>query len=364
MLRTALIGLPSAGKTTLFQLMTAHLDLARGSHARLEAHVGVARVPDSRLDRLAALFPRKKRVPATVEFADLPGTGRTSTQSLLDVVPFRDADALVHVVRAFREPSIPHPSGAVRPEADARAMEDELILADLGVAERRLERLERDLKKTRSPELISEHDVLGRCKAALESGQPLRALELHPEDRKRLRGFQLLSAKPLLLVMNLDEADLALAADSTRAAQGLGLGEFLRHASTRAVAVCAKIELEISQLEPADAAAFLADLGLGEPGTGRVIRATYDLLGYITFLTVGENECRAWSVPRGTSAHVAAGEIHSDIARGFIRAEVVHLADLVARGSIAACREHGEVRLEGKDYVVQDGDVITFRFAT
>jgi GTP-binding protein YchF len=364
MLRTALIGFPSAGKTTLFQLMTAHPDLPRGGHARPEASVGVARVPDSRLDELAALFPRKKRIPATVEFADLPGTGRTSTQALLDVAPFRDADALVHVVRGFQEPSIPHPSGAIRPEADARAMEDELILADLGVAEHRLERLDRDLKKVRSAELASERDVLARCRVALESGQPLRALDLHPEDRKRLRGFQLLSAKPLLLVMNLDEADLSLAADSTRAAQGLGLGEFLRHASTRAVAVCAKIELEISRLEPADAAAFLADLGLGEPGTDRVIRATYDLLGYITFLTVGENECRAWSIPRGTVAHAAAGEIHSDIARGFIRAEVVHLVDLLARGSIAACREHGEVRLEGKDYVVQDGDVITFRFAT
>jgi hypothetical protein len=364
MLRTALIGFPSAGKTTLFQLMTAHPDVPRGGHARLEASIGVARVPDSRLDNLAALFPRKKRVPATVEFADLPGTGRTSAQALLDVVPFRDADALVHVVRGFREPSIPHPSGAVRPEADARAMEDELILADLGVAERRLERLERDLKKMRSADLTSEHDVLVRCRTALESGQPLRALDLDPEDRKRLRGFQLLSAKPLLLVMNLDEADLALAADSARAAEGLGLGEFLRHASTRAVAVCAKIELEISQLEPADAAAFLADLGLGEPGTDRVIRATYDLLGYLTFLTVGEHECRAWSIPRGTTAHVAASEIHSDIARGFIRAEVVRLADLAARGSIAACREHGEVRLEGKDYVVQDGDVVTFRFAT
>lgn len=364
MLRTALIGFASAGKTTLFQLMTAQPDAPHGGHGRLEASVGVAKVPDSRLDRLEALFNPKKKVPATVEFADLSGAGRAAAQALLDVAPFRDADALLHVVRAFREASIPHPSGAVRPAADAGAMEDEIILADLGVAERRLERLDRDLKKMRSAELASERGVLARCKTALEEGRPLRALDLPEEDRRRLRGFQFLSAKPLLLVMNLDEADLALLAHGAKAAESLGLGEFLSHASTRAVAVCGKIELEIARLEPADAAMFLADLGLGEPGTDRVIRAAYDLLGYITFLTVGENECRAWSVSRGTTAHVAAGEIHTDIARGFIRAEVVRHEHLLARGSIAACREHGEVRLEGKDYVVQDGDVITFRFAT
>jgi ribosome-binding ATPase YchF (GTP1/OBG family) len=206
------------------------------------------------------------------------------------------------------------------------------------------------------------------CRTALEEGRPLRALELQGEDLKRLRGFQFLSAKPLLIVINLDEAQLAEggmgATDVGHAAQAAGLTSFLSGAATAAVAVCAKIELEIARLDPADAAAFLSDLGLAESGLDRVIRASYDLLGYMSFFTVGEDECRAWSIPRKTAAQLAAGEIHSDIARGFIRAEVVGYAPLIARGSMAACRDHGEVRLEGKEYIVADGDIINFRFAT
>ena len=219
----------------------------------------------------------------------------------------------------------------------------------------------------RSPDMERERDVIQICKAALEEGKPLRALDLKGDDLKRLRGFQFLSAKPLLIVVNLDESQLAggeAAVQIDRAAAAAGLDGFLSHAATAAAAVCAKIELEIAQLEPADAAAFLSDLGLTESGLDRVIRASYDLLGYISFFTVGEDECRAWSIPRGTQAQIAAGEIHSDIARGFIRAEVVSYEHLVARGSMAACRDHGEVRLEGKEYVVQDGDIINFRFAT
>jgi ribosome-binding ATPase YchF (GTP1/OBG family) len=247
-------------------------------------------------------------------------------------------------------------------------MEDELILADLGVAERRLERLEKDLKKNRTPDLERERDVVTLCRATLEDGRPLRSLDLTGDDLKRLRGFQFLSAKPLLIVINLDEAQLTSGGEGAtrieRAGEAAGLTSFLSRAATAAVAVCAKIELEIAQLEAGDAKAFLSDLGLSESGLDRVIRATYDLLGYISFFTVGEDECRAWSIPRHTQAQIAAGEIHSDIARGFIRAEVVAYDALMARGSMAACREHGEVRLEGKEYVVQDGDIINFRFAT
>lgn len=363
MLRAALVGFPSTGRTTLFQLMTAPREGARG-HGRGEVHIGVSKVPDARLDRLTAIFNPRKRVPATVEFIDAEG-GASGAKALIDVAPYKTADALVHVVRAFRDAAIPHAAGSVDPARDAQAMEDELILADLGVVERRLERLEKDLKKTRSAELEKERDLLVRCREALENATPLRALGLTGEDLKRLRGFQLLSAKPLLVVINLDEADIrAVGSDVERAASHTGLTAFLSRAATRAVPVCAKIELEIAQLDAADAAAFLADLGLQESGLDRVIRATYDLLGYMSFFTVGEDECRAWSIPRGTVAQVAAGEIHSDIARGFIRAEVVAYDALVSRGSLAACREHGEVRLEGKDYVVQDGDVINFRHAT
>ena len=364
MLRTGLIGFPSVGKTTLFRLMTNQPDAPLGGHGRMEATVGVARVPDARLDRLTAMFEPRKRVPATVEFADIGGMGRAAAQALLDVAPYRNADALVHVVRSFRSESIAHAPGPLDPARDARAMEDELILADLGVAEKRLDRIERDLKKARTADLERERDVLLRCRASLEEGSPLRALDLMDDDRRRLRGFQFLSAKPLLVVINVDEADLALLSQGSHAAHGAGLDAFLARAATRAVPVCATIELEIAELEAADAAVFLADLGLAESGVDRVIRAAYDLLGYISFFTVGEDECRAWSIPRGTRALEAAGEIHTDIARGFIRAEVVGYDALIARGSMAACREHGEVRLEGKEHVVQDGDIINFRFAT
>ena len=364
MLRAALIGLPSTGKTTLFHLMTAGHESAARGHGRAEASIGVSKVPDARLDHLTAMYTPRKRVPATIEFADIAGAA-LGAQALVDVAAYRNADALVHVVRAFRDESVPHVSGSVDPARDGQTMEDELILADLGVAERRLERLDKDLKKTRTADLERERALMARCREALEAGTPLRALDLDAGDRKRLRGFQFLSAKPLLVVINLDEADLAgTGSDVERAAALTGLVGFLSRAATRAVPLCAKIELEIAQLEPADASAFLADLGLRESGLDRVIRASYDLLGYISFFTVGEDECRAWSIPRGTPAQEAAGEIHSDIARGFIRAEVVSYGALTARGSMAACRDHGEVRLEGKDYIVADGDVVNFRFAT
>ena len=380
MLRAGLIGFPSVGKTALFHLLTSAREAPRGA-SRQEANVGIARVPDERLDRLTELFNPRKHVPATVEFADIAGTAgaKSGAAALLDVAGFRNADALLHVVRMFRDPAIPHPAGSIDPARDVRTMEDELILADLGVVERRLERLERDLKKGQGADLKKEQEVLLHCRAALEEGKPLRSLQLAGDDAKRLRGFQFLSAKPLLLVLNLDEADLQHA---DRAVEIAGLTSFVggpMDARTqgpteprtqgptdrvRAVPICAKIELEIAQLDAEDAQAFMADLGLKESGLDRVIRASYDLLGYISFFTVGEDENRAWSIPRNTTAHVAAGEIHSDIQRGFIRAEVVRYEHLLARRTIAACREHGELRLEGKDYIVQDGDVINFRHAT
>jgi hypothetical protein len=359
MLRAGLIGLPSAGKTTLFQLLTSAREAPR-SGGKAEAHVGVSRVPDERLDRLTALFQPEKRVPATVEFADV-AAARADTKALLDIAAFRNADALLHVVRAFRDPSVAHPLESVDPLRDVRSIEDELLLADLGVVERRLERLEKDLKKNRSPELAAEQAVLHQCREAIDAGRALRTLSLAGDDARRLRGFQLLSAKPLLIVVNLDDADVSRAGDASPVA---GLEAFLSGARAAAVGVCAKIELEIAALDAADAQAFMADLGLAASGLDRIIRAAYELLGYMSFFTVGEDECRAWSIPRGTIAHDAAGEIHSDISRGFIRAEVVAYDALIARGSMPACKEHGEVRLEGKEYIVKDGDIINFRHAT
>ena len=362
MLHSALIGFSGSGKSTLFQLMTSAKDHPRGGKG--DTAIGISKVPDPRLDRLTAIFNPKKHVPATVEFTDIVVAGKSAASALVDVAGYKNADALVHVVRAFRDPSVAHPSGSVDPARDAQAMEDELILADLGVVERRLERLDKDLKKIKSGDGERERDLLVRCKAALENGQPLRALGLSTEESKLLRGFQLLSAKPLLVVINLDEADIATAAHVEDAAKKTGLTAFLSRARTLAVPVCAKIELEIASLEPPDAAAFMQDLGLAESGLDRVIRASYELLGYMSFFTVGEDECRAWSIPRHTVAQEAAGEIHSDIQRGFIRAEVVGYDAFIARGTMHAAREHGELRLEGKEYVVQDGDIINFRFAT
>jgi GTP-binding protein YchF len=342
--------------------MTSAKDAPRGKG---DIAIGISKVPDTRLDTLTAMYNPKKRVPATVEFTDLIAPTRSGAQALVDVAAYKNADALVHVVRAFRDAAVPHPSGSVNPARDAQAMEDELILADLGIAERRLERIEKDQKKGKSTELDRERELVQRCKTTLEEGKPLRSLALTGDDRKRLSGFQFLSAKPLLLVINLDEGDVGdVGADVEKAAAATGLTDFLAHAETKAVALCAKIELEISQLDDADKKLFLGELGLTESGLDRVIRTAYDLLGYMSFFTVGEDECRAWSIRRGTQAQLAAGEIHSDIQRGFIRAEVVSYDSLTTRGSMAVSREHGEVRLEGKEYIVQDGDIINFRHAT
>src|SRR5918994_7194486 len=228
MLRAALIGFPSSGKSTLFQLMTSAKEAPRGKG---DVSIGISKVPDPRLDTLTAMYNPRKRVPATVEFTDMAAPAKSGAQALVDVAGYKNADALVHVVRAFRDEAVPHPTGSVDPARDAQAMEDELLLADLGVAERRLERIEKDLKKARSAELEKERDLVKQCKDALEEGTPLRALQLAPDDLKRLRGFQFLSAKPLLLVINLDEADIPdVGASVERAAGKTGLTSFLAHA--------------------------------------------------------------------------------------------------------------------------------------
>jgi ribosome-binding ATPase len=360
MLRAGLIGFPASGKTTLFQLMTSARDAPK-SGGKAEAHVGMSRVPDERLDRLTALFKPRKHVPATVEFADVAGaarSGATAAQTLLDVTSYRAADALLHVVRAFRDPSIPHPKGSVDPARDTREMEEELILADLGVVERRLERLERDLKKGPSADLRHEQQVLQRCRVQLEDGRRCARCN----SRRTMRGGcgDSSCCRPSRC------CSCSISTRPTRrwptrwSARDCAVA---RRARPRAVPLCAKIELEIAELEELTGGVPRRPRP-AESGLDRVIRASYDLLGYISFFTVGEDECRAWSIPRHTPAQLAAGEIHSDIARGFIRAEVVAVRRLLARGSLAACKEHGELRLEGKEYVVRDGDVINVRFAT
>jgi len=359
-LRIGIVGLPLTGKTTLFQILT-HAQ-GRGTGAgRQEAHVGVVRVPDPRLDRLSELYKPQKTIHATIEYLDMPGSVIELARAGAQSQALRELDALVHVARLFEDPSVPLEGGSVDPKRDIENVELELILSDLGVIEKRLERLGKDIKKQKSPALEKEFQVLERCKAALEKQVPLREVELGGEESKVIRGFTFLSLKPMLYVLNLGEADAARANLAEPFAAQAGLKPRLH---TAVSAICGKVEAELAELSDADAAEFLASYGLKESATARLIRASYQLLGLISFFTVGEDECRAWTIPAGATALEAAGEIHSDIQRGFIRAEVVPYDDLVATGSLAEARNRALLRLEGKEYIVHDGEIVHFRHAS
>jgi GTP-binding protein YchF len=305
------------------------------------------------------MFQPKKKTPATVEYVDVPGVAKGQGSALVDLPGLRGIDALVHVVRAFESDVAPHPEGSIDPLRDAQMLELELILADLGAVERRLEKLEANIKKAGKADDVAERALFLRLKETLEAEKPLRNLELTAEDERRVRNYSLLSVKPMLLVVNLGEDRVR---DAGAYLEQCGLAAFGAEAGRALCPVSAPIEAEMAELPAEDARAFREDLGLAEPGLDRVIRTSYELLGLISFLTAGEDECRAWTIRRGTRAHAAAGEIHSDIERGFIRAEVVAFPDLVAAGSLPACRERGTLRLEGKEYVVRDGDIVHFRF--
>jgi ribosome-binding ATPase len=355
-MKIGLIGLPKSGKTTLFNLLTgSNVPTSRYDGGRAELHTGIARVPDPRVDRLSALFSPKKTTYATFEVVDLAGIEKGGRASL-DTKEFRNADALLHVVRGFADEAL----GAANPRRDIVDLETELILADLEVVDRRLERLEQSIKKRRVDAEVAEQEVLRRLKTALESETPLRAAELSADDTRVIRGFTFLSQKPILHCVNLEEKAVA---DGPRVVEVFTLAEIAAHAHTRVGWVSAVIEAEVAQLAGDEQQAFLADLGLEEPAIHRVLRDCYALLGLISFFTAGDDEVRAWPVPTGTRAQDAAGAIHSDIARGFIRAEVNSYEELVAvNGSFADLRAKGQLRLEGKDYIVQDGEVCHFRF--
>ncbi len=358
-MKAGIIGLASVGKSTLFQLLTGAPPLPPGG--RPEPRLGVARVPDPRVEALARIYDPKKKTLASIEYVDVPGVAKGEGAALVDLPALRGVDVLVHVVRAFARDLVPHPEGSVDALRDAKMLDLELILADLGAVEKRLEKIEANIKKANRPEDVAERALFLKLQQALEAEQPLRDLAVSDDERKRLRNYSFLSEKPVVLVANLGEADIKAAAAALERA---GLPAFVRSRPGMGLCpVAAPIEAEIAQLPPEDARAFLEDLGLEEPGLDRVIRTTYALLGLISFLTAGEDECRAWTIRRGTRAQQAAGEIHSDIERGFIRAEVVAYEALIAAGSLAACREQATLRLEGKEYLVQDGDVINFRFA-
>lgn len=350
-----ILGLELSGKTTLFSLLTGHA-AGPASHKR-EAHVGIAQVPDPRLDRLTAMFKPKKHTPATVRFVDVPGVTKGGSQGL-NLPELRQMDGLAVVVRAFRSDAVPHPEGTIDPARDLELLETEMLLADLSVVTNRLERVDRDLHKKKTPELEAEKHLLERFRTTLDKGEPLRPLELTADELRIVRGFQLLTQKPMLVVLNVGEED---AADLSGALERAGLDRWKGKPKVAFSAVSATIEQEISAMAPEDQAEFLKGLGIPDRALDRLLRAAYDLLGLISFLTAGEDECRAWSIVRGTPAAKAAAVIHTDFEKHFIRAEVVPFQVLVDTGSFAACRTHGTLRLEGRDYVVADGDVVNFR---
>lgn len=344
-MKIGLVGMPGSGKSTVFGALTG-LEVETGYAARsARENVGVVKVPDRRVDALAAIYKPRKTIYAEIAFTDL-GAGheqRRLDRSALNAM--RGVDALCQVLRAF-----PDPAGErADPLAELKELETETLLADLEVVEQRIARLEKE--HSRTPELR----LLRRIHEALDNEQAMRCVDLSPEEERSLSGFAFLTLKPLLLVLNLAENDLAspVPADLERevAARGLGL-----------VTLSAAVEMDIAQMEAAEQREFVESLGLAEPARNRFIRAAFRLIDLISMLTVGPDECRAWPVARGTSAPRAAGRIHSDIERGFIRAEVVPWEALVERGSEAKCREAGVLRVEGKDYVIQDGDVVNFRF--
>jgi GTP-binding protein YchF len=358
-MKTGIIGLPQVGKTSLFRILTkAHLSEHAYANPR-EAHIGVAKVPDDRLDRLAALYNPKKLTHASVEYVDVGAIGQEALKESAYLGHLRNVDALAHVVRAFDDPAIPH-VGPIDPLRDIKNVEFDLMVSDLGQIEKRLERVEKDLKKMRSADLEKEFELLKRAKAHLESERPLRELEMTPEDKKRFRGFMFLSEKPILYVVNVSESP-ELGKDLENAVSKYKLTEVASKPHAAAAAICGKVEAELSEMSDADAAEFLASYGLKESGLVRLIRTTYSLLGLISFFTAGEDECRAWTIPAHTRAVEAAGAIHSDLEKHFIRAETIRWDQLLDSGSEANARARGALRLEGKDYIVQDGDVMHIR---
>jgi ribosome-binding ATPase len=355
-MKTAIIGLPMVGKTSLFTILTGVAQETRiGSTA---VRTGITRVPDARLEALGRLFDPPKVTQAVVEYVDMPAISKENLRDPGYLASLRVVDAFAHVLRLFPDQSVPHEKGSVDPLRDLEDVETELILSDLVVVEKRLERLDKDRKKIKNPEFDREFDLLVRCKTLLEENRPLRLLEIDADDEKRLRGFQFLSQKPVLYVLNLGESDAAALHDREREWRE---GPLAGRRNTAATAVCGKIEAELAELPREEQLDYLASYGLAESGLERLITATYSLLGLMSFLTAGEDECRAWTIPMNSHAVKAAGAIHSDFEKKFIRAEVVNWKNLVDLGGYAGVREKGLLRLEGKEYIVKDGDVLVIR---
>ena len=355
-MKTAIIGLPMVGKTSLFTILTGVHESARvGS---LEARAGVTKVPDARLDALATIFDPPKITHATVEYLDFPAVSKEALRDPSYLASLRTVDALAHVLRVFASDTVPHEKGSVDAVRDAEDVDVELIVSDLVVIEKRLERLEKDKKKLKNPEIDREFELLERCKKALEDNQALRSLEFSADEEKRIRGFQFLSQKPVLFVLNIGEED---ASRLSEVEDGYRNGPLANRPHTAVTAICGKVEAELAELPPEEAAEYLLSYGLKESALQRLITATYALLGLMSFLTAGETEVRAWTIPMRSTAVKAAGAIHSDFEKKFIRAEVVNWQALMDHNGYPGVREKGLLRLEGKEYIVKDGDVLVVR---
>jgi GTP-binding protein YchF len=358
LVQIGIIGLPNSGKTTVFNALTGQSRPTSAVTAtKLEISTGTVDVPDPRVDRLAEIYKPHKKVYAKVTYADIAGLEKGVGRSGLSG-PLRNQisqmDAFLHVVRVFEDPLVPHVEGSLNPQRDITILDTEFILSDLVAIEKRLERLESDLKKSGKEReaALKEQALLLNLKESLETEKPIRDVDLAPDQELILRSFGFLSQKPVLVLVNTgDELH--------------DPSEYIRydHRHSAAAALQGKLEMEIAQMPPDDAATFLREFGIAEPGRSRVIRLSYDLLGLHSFLTCGEDECRAWTIRRGATAVEAAGAIHTDLARGFIRAEVFAYDDLIALGSEASVKTAGKFRLEGKEYTVKDGDILHVRFS-
>jgi len=359
-----IIGLERSGRTTVFNALTGGAAAEKGHAAAGAAHIGTAKVADPRLEVLTRLLQPKRTVPASVTYSDISASVKGLVKDkgiggqLLNQLS--SADAIINVVRAFKDDSIPHPEGGLDIERDIAAMNLELVFSDLAILERRLERLQESLKAAKPAERQAhqkEQDILAKLKAALEKDSPVRELALTPDESRIVSNFQFLTAKPLLVVVNTGEEQLGEAAameDRLNARYG--------RAKCRVISLCAKLEAELAQLDPAEAREMRESYGLKESGADRAVAVSSALMGLVSFFSTASGEVRAWPIPAGMEAVKAAGKIHTDMERGFIRAEVIALADLVRCGSMAEARKKGLLRMEGKTYIVQDGDVITFLF--